>query len=373
MYKVFKNHLIYITIIVVLISLINCSGPGVSGATSETTNGQVSSVVINEDGFAVSNADVFVYKEDALRFLDDSNIEASAKTDSNGFFTIDSLDSVNYNIEIVDSMGYRAQVFVTFDSLTGLHEINDVEQIQLRQAGRLYGTVEHNSFERVYVQAYGLHRIVEADTSGYFVFTDLPHGGITIKILTDSGIVVEDKDTFEVKTSESTNCGQYSTGSTLENETAIIRNFLDVNGLTHVGVDSVAFGSPRHYFYVYCDNFDIDTLTPGIFDLRLKHLSLAGNDLDYLPEEIGKLATLTYLDISQNDIHSLPESIGFLESMEELDMGSNDLTELPESILNLENIQELYVNDNKLHDLPSYIRTWVDKFSKDPYWEYTQR
>lgn len=367
---VFKSYLI---LLLVSLTFINCSGPGVSGATSETTNGQVSSVAINENGFAVTNASVFIYKKDALREINDSDLVPITKTDNSGKFAIYNLDSIDYNLEIVDSVGNRAMVSVSFDSVAGEHSIQGIEQIALRAPGRLFGTVEHNPYEKVLVQVYGLHRVVEADSAGYFVFADLPKGDITIKISTDTGLVVAEQDSFGIKSSESTNCGNYSTGSSLEIEYAIIRNFLDLNNLVDVDVDDVAEGSSRHYYGLYCDTFGIDTVTPDLSKLRLKELSLAYNEIIHIPEEICNLATLTYLDISGNHLTHLPESIGFLESLQKLDVGENDLIELPESILNLEHIEELYINYNKLQHLPPHIRTWIDEYSMDGYWEETQR
>lgn len=360
-------------LISLLILFLNCSGPGVAGATSETTNGQVSSLAIDENGYPVSNASVFVYEKDALRATDELDIDASTLTNDDGSFTVTGLDSLDYNIEIICANGNRAQVTAVYDTATGLHNIEGVEQITLKAPGRLFGIVEHNPFEKVYVQIYGLHRIVEADSSGYFVFSDIPKGDVRIRIATDTGFVVAEQDSFGVKASESTNCGNYSTASSIEIEKAIIRNFLDVNGLWDIEVDSVAKGSHKHYYLLNCDNMGIDSITPELCHLRLKTLSLSDNSLIALPNEIGKLVNLDYLDISGNHIKLLPESIGSLESVEILDMGYNDLLALPESIINLENIESLYINGNKLHDLSSHIRTWIDYYTMDGSWEESQR
>ncbi|RID77367.1 hypothetical protein BRARA_A00288 [Brassica rapa] len=60
--------------------------------------------------------------------------------------------------------------------------------------------------------------------------------------------------------------------------------------------------------------------------------------VEWLPDSIGKLSTLTSLDLSENHIVVLPNTIGGLSSLTNLDLRSNRITHLPESIGELINL-----------------------------------
>uniref|UniRef100_A0A7N0UJL2 Disease resistance R13L4/SHOC-2-like LRR domain-containing protein n=1 Tax=Kalanchoe fedtschenkoi TaxID=63787 RepID=A0A7N0UJL2_KALFE len=89
-----------------------------------------------------------------------------------------------------------------------------------------------------------------------------------------------------------------------------------------------------------------------------KELNLQNKLLDqveWLPDSIGKLSTLITLDLSENRISALPTTIGGLASLTKLDLHSNRISELPDTIGNLFSLVILDVRGNQLTSLPSTI------------------
>ncbi|KAH0871691.1 hypothetical protein HID58_078713 [Brassica napus] len=75
--------------------------------------------------------------------------------------------------------------------------------------------------------------------------------------------------------------------------------------------------------------------------------------VEWLPDSIGKLSSLTSLDLSENHIVVLPNTIGGLSSLTKLDLHSNRITHLPESIGEVLNLVYLNLSSNQLSSLPS--------------------
>jgi leucine-rich repeat protein SHOC2 len=85
------------------------------------------------------------------------------------------------------------------------------------------------------------------------------------------------------------------------------------------------------------------------------HLHLSGNQLTYLPTDIGNLTQLTCVELSSNKLTSLPASIGNLTNLSHLDLRGNQLSFLPSSIDNLTNLTHLYLGSNFFESLPDAI------------------
>ncbi|KAJ0988125.1 hypothetical protein J5N97_006481 [Dioscorea zingiberensis] len=89
----------------------------------------------------------------------------------------------------------------------------------------------------------------------------------------------------------------------------------------------------------------------GTRDLSLQNKLM--DQIDWLPDSIGKLTSLINLDLSENRILVLPRTIGTLSSLTKLDLCSNRLAELPDSFGDLLCLQYLGVRGNQLTTLPS--------------------
>lgn len=88
---------------------------------------------------------------------------------------------------------------------------------------------------------------------------------------------------------------------------------------------------------------------------RLTRLDANTNQLAELPASIGDLKRLKVLNLHQNRLDELPPSLGECEALEELRLGFNNLRALPESLGQLSNLQRLQVHLNQLKRLPKSI------------------
>ncbi|XP_065856060.1 plant intracellular Ras-group-related LRR protein 4-like [Euphorbia lathyris] len=95
----------------------------------------------------------------------------------------------------------------------------------------------------------------------------------------------------------------------------------------------------------------------GTRDLILQNKLM--DQIEWLPDSIGKLSNLVSLDLSENRIVALPATIGGLSSLTKLDLHSNRIAELPESIGDLLNLVFLDLRANNLSTLPATISRLV--------------
>ncbi|KAG4992124.1 hypothetical protein AAZX31_09G179000 [Glycine max] len=79
------------------------------------------------------------------------------------------------------------------------------------------------------------------------------------------------------------------------------------------------------------------------------------DQVDWLPDSIGKLSSLIKLDLSENRIMVLPSTIGSLSSLTSLDLHSNKIAELPECVGDLLSLVYLNVGGNQLSSLPASL------------------
>ncbi|CAA6672308.1 unnamed protein product [Spirodela intermedia] len=87
----------------------------------------------------------------------------------------------------------------------------------------------------------------------------------------------------------------------------------------------------------------------------LKRLALRSNRIAELPEEITDLLSLTCLDLQGNRLKSLPSNLSKLVLLQELDLSANQLSVLPDAIGDLLNLRKLVVETNNLEELPHSI------------------
>ncbi|XP_041018178.1 plant intracellular Ras-group-related LRR protein 4-like [Juglans microcarpa x Juglans regia] len=87
----------------------------------------------------------------------------------------------------------------------------------------------------------------------------------------------------------------------------------------------------------------------------LTKLDLHSNRISELPDAIGDLLNLIYLDLSGNQLSSLPATFGRLVRLQELDLSSNRLSFLPESIGSLVSIKKLNVETNDIEEIPHTV------------------
>ncbi len=100
------------------------------------------------------------------------------------------------------------------------------------------------------------------------------------------------------------------------------------------------------------NNLPVDALLsfPRITRVGVIH----GNVTD-IPEDVGKLTSLTRFQVQDQRLTSVPESIGNLVHLQILKLGGNDITRLPDAIGNLTALTTLHIYDNRLTALPETI------------------
>ncbi|XP_031269337.1 plant intracellular Ras-group-related LRR protein 4-like [Pistacia vera] len=89
----------------------------------------------------------------------------------------------------------------------------------------------------------------------------------------------------------------------------------------------------------------------GTRDLNLQNKLM--DNVEWLPESIGKLSSLISLDLSENRIVALPPTIGGLSSLMKLDLHANRILQLPDTIGDLLNLVSLDLRGNQLSTLPA--------------------
>ncbi|KAJ6827723.1 plant intracellular Ras-group-related LRR protein 4-like [Iris pallida] len=87
----------------------------------------------------------------------------------------------------------------------------------------------------------------------------------------------------------------------------------------------------------------------------LTKLDLHSNRIAELPDAIGDMISLLYLDLRGNDLTSLPSTFGRLVRLAELDLSCNRLAFLPDTIGDLINLKKLNVETNDIEELPYTI------------------
>ncbi|XP_047335284.1 plant intracellular Ras-group-related LRR protein 4-like isoform X2 [Impatiens glandulifera] len=89
--------------------------------------------------------------------------------------------------------------------------------------------------------------------------------------------------------------------------------------------------------------------------LSLKKLDLHSNRISELPGSFFDLINLISLDLRGNQLSSLPQTIGRLVNLEELDLSSNRISSLPETIGALTNLKILNIETNNIEEIPHAI------------------
>nr|XP_043631840.1 plant intracellular Ras-group-related LRR protein 4-like [Erigeron canadensis]XP_043631841.1 plant intracellular Ras-group-related LRR protein 4-like [Erigeron canadensis] len=98
------------------------------------------------------------------------------------------------------------------------------------------------------------------------------------------------------------------------------------------------------------------TLPSSISGLSsLTKLDLHSNKIIELPESLGDLLNLVFLDLRANQLSSLPASLSRLFRLQELDLSSNSLSVLPESVGSLVSLQKLNIETNDIEEIPHII------------------
>ena len=94
----------------------------------------------------------------------------------------------------------------------------------------------------------------------------------------------------------------------------------------------------------------------------LETLWVDNNKLCELPKEIGELKKLKSFWCHANELSELPENVCLLTAVEEISCGSNQIERLPSSLDNLVSMRRLMVDENRIKVLPNLLAALL-KFS----------
>lgn len=171
--------------------LAGCLGNHLAGGGSEATNGNIVAGRLEyADGMAAPYARIWVRPTDYL--MDTAKTVApqqapDAIADEEGYFVLDSLPTGNYLLEARDARdsedGHMGQEKGVIRYVTVGDASIQLPPDTLRHMGILEGHLERlGKVPQIsYARIYGLDRVVAADSSGYFVFRDLPAGQYRIQ------------------------------------------------------------------------------------------------------------------------------------------------------------------------------------------------
>lgn len=103
-------------------------------------------------------------------------------------------------------------------------------------------------------------------------------------------------------------------------------------------------------------SYSLKRISPEIGRLsQLKLLNAALTQLEALPSEIGQLKNLEQLNVTATKLTVIPDEVGNIASLKKLDIHSNEIEFLPDSICNLTKLEELDASYLKLTVLPENI------------------
>lgn len=186
--------------------LLSCSSlnDNIAGTASETDTGcTLAGLIQYSDSSAVSDADVVLYDQLVLKRVTLSKRLAqslvrsgSTKTNINGFFRIDSVDTGHFLVEINDhdTLGAVLPMQIlpsdTLIEVTGtLHHLGTIiGRIDTTQLTGLTGTV--------YLPEIG--RRVEIDSLGYFAISNLPVWNYYLRLAVGDSIIALPSDSIRV-------------------------------------------------------------------------------------------------------------------------------------------------------------------------------
>lgn len=189
MNKLVNNNLISIVFkfLVLIISMlfVQCSKNSDVAGGAETTNTIASCRVVYDSGEPAIAASVMIRPIDYTSPLDGEDFDdisiQNIETDEDGYLQIEDMPEGQYYLEANDNSGFASLLLFEIGENTKDTILDD--QI-LRSYTKVSGNVEFklSSFTDIFVQIYGLNRIVEVDSLGYFEFNDLPEAVYTLVV-----------------------------------------------------------------------------------------------------------------------------------------------------------------------------------------------
>ena len=118
---------------------------------------------------------------------------------------------------------------------------------------------------------------------------------------------------------------------------------------------------PENIGILQCTNLNLgknhlSSLPASFADLKqLHHLIFYENEFVTIPEEISGFENLQHLDFYKNHIKEIPDFIGNYENLRYLYLSYNEIEEIPDTLRNLKNLNYFYIHHNKILTIPDWI------------------
>jgi hypothetical protein len=174
---------------ILLLAACNLSPGGGTDVGNPEFSARVTGSIVHKDGSPAPFVRIhlrsreFLPQPDSLTALNGKAIQDGA-TDTQGFFTFDSVPKGEYRIEAVDTPAHGAVVSVSAD---GRSEHLTAAPIILDTTGWITGKLKYvgpplvgNS--NIFIAVYGMNRWTAATTGGDFTLSDLPPGTYSLRV-----------------------------------------------------------------------------------------------------------------------------------------------------------------------------------------------
>ncbi len=143
---------------------------------------------------------------------------------------------------------------------------------------------------------------------------------------------------------------------TWKDDSLVVRQILDTNGLDTVPVDSVVTrkDSTGRAKWLTITKWPLFHVLPASINQldNLSRINISYTNLAVIPSETGNLTLLLILDLYNNKLTSLPPEIGNLESLQRLNISYNEITAIPPEIGKLKKLYSFQFQNNKITRIP---------------------
>lgn len=171
----------------------NCAAPNVAGSSTETGNVEaiaVTATILDSNGAPAVNAAVLIREKIFTKDIIDFEVvpKPDAVVDSNGVFIIDSLDTGEYYIEVNSN---NTEAILLECIIQEGDTLIELATDTLQPTATITGTVSHTlpGHENLFVQVYGLDRLVKIDTTTMqYTIPNMPEGDFAITIVASNKI-----------------------------------------------------------------------------------------------------------------------------------------------------------------------------------------
>ena len=337
---------------------------GGSGSDVEARAACITGTIVDSTGTPQANATVRLRPED---YLSGETVSTSAGklkqvntvTDTAGAFSIDSVDSGRYVIEVLsgDTLG----VIIMCEVFPG-DTVKNVEQSTVMPMATISGyiDIENSDPSEVTVRLYGLDHVTHPDSNGHFDMR-VPYGHYRLAIDADS-YAGRHEDSLEVYSGGSYMYERSGSSEPCEDwqcDSLFIGIFLRRVVNSTIPVDSVVVKRDDRVVGLNLRGLGLTHISPMLNNLTaLEQLDCGNNRLEDISTLHSLLPQLQVIKLDSNKLVTLPEDIGTFERLEVLDISENNIGELPSSIVNC-SLTELNISGNELCDLPYDVAQWL--------------